>query len=110
MNEAVALDSDAINFDLQQVDCMIAVMLKILDGKCKMEPRAQAMAGAVYRRMDKDSSELFDLDIFQFIGQVQQQPDPLSLKQVHALRLYAEASIPKSVMKAFKQELWRLMA
>lgn len=96
-------------FDAEHLDCMTAVMLKILDNKCQMKRDTQQLFIDIYRAMDKHESNLFDLGIHSFIQQVFKHPDPLSLRHIHELRLYAESAIEKPVMKAFKNSYSFLM-
>jgi hypothetical protein len=97
------------NFNLQQVDCLIALMLKILDGKCKMDADTQTSVQLIYQQAHRHRSHLFDERIHGFIANVCHEPAPLSLRQVHELRRYAEDVIPRTVMKGFKQYLWANM-
>jgi hypothetical protein len=113
---AIPSDSKAItawamqqNFNTQQIDCMTAVMLKILDKKCQMSADVQQLFIDIYQVIEKNESDIFDLEIHSFINQVLRYPDPLSLRHIHELRLYAESAIEKSVMKAFKQSYSFLM-
>jgi hypothetical protein len=96
-------------FDAQHLDCMTAVMLKILDKKCQMNADTQQIFIDVYRLIEKKESNIFDLGIHGFIDQVFKNPDQLSLMRIHELRLFAESAIDKSVMKAFKQSYSFLM-
>jgi hypothetical protein len=97
------------NFDAQHIDCMTAVMLKILDNKCQMNAEIQQLFIDIYRVIEKNESNIFDLEIHNFINQVFKHPDPLSLRHIHELRLYAESTIEKSIMKEFKQSYSFLM-
>lgn len=97
------------DFNLQQVDCLVAIMLKILDGKCKMDPATQLAVRSVYLNAHRQRSHLFDTAIHDFIASCFSAPDPLSFKHVHELRVFAESAIHKSVMKGFKQWLWTNM-
>ena len=93
-------------FNLQQVHCLIAIMLKILDGKCRMDAETQYCVQIIYRNAHRGRSHLFSTDIHRFIEQTLQQADSLSLGFVRELRLYAESAIAKTRMKRFKQYLW----
>ena len=106
-----AIEDWAAGLDLapQQVDCLISLMLKILDGKCQMDADSQASLRIVYRQAHNQSSQLFDPAIHDFIERVTWQPDLVSLRHVHELRLYAESAIARPVMKRFKQFLWAEM-
>lgn len=92
-----------IQLNAEQLDCLTAVMLKILDNKCQMGSDVQQRFIDIYRTIEKNKSEIFDVAIHRFIQRVFDEPDILSLRHVHELRLYAEATIEKPVMKAFKQ-------
>lgn len=97
------------SFDAQAIDCMTAVMLKILDEKCQMNPATQRLFIDIYCAIEKKDSLIFDLAIHPFVEKVLNEPDALSLRHVHELRLFAESSIAKPVMKAFKQSFSFLM-
>ena len=90
-------------FDAQTLDCLTAVMLKILDEKCQMNSETQQLFIDIYRAVQKKDSLIFDLAIHPFIEQVLDAPDALALRHVHELRMFAESAIDKAVMKAFKQ-------
>lgn len=107
--DAIAAWAAAADFNLQQVDCLTTLMLKILDGKCKMDEDTQTSARVIYEQAHRNRSHLFDPNIHALIQQVFDRPDLLSLRYVHELRQYAESAIPKSVMKGFKQYLWENM-
>ena len=93
-------------FDAQQLDCLTAIMLKILDHKCKMDVEVQQLAIDLYRQADKRASLLFDMAIHPFIEKVLVEPDIVSLKHVHEMRLFVESAIPRMVMKQFKRDLF----
>ena len=97
------------HFNLQQVDCLIAIMLKILDGKCKMDEVTQYSVQIIYSQAHQQRSHLFDPAIHTLIEQSLEDMDRLMAKRVHQLRLFAESAIPKPVMKGFKQHLWANM-
>lgn len=97
------------DFNLSQVDCLITIMLKILDGKCKMDQQIQLNVWLVYQQAHQGRSRVFDPAIHGLIADMYQQPDPLSRKHIHELRCFAETEIPKTTMKGFKQWLWAVM-
>jgi hypothetical protein len=89
-----------------QVDCTTAVVLKILDNKCKMLPGEKAAVMAVYDVVKNLPAELFDAQAHETITRARALPD-ISLAEpvaqaIHLLRVDAEAHIPKPVMKAYK--------
>jgi hypothetical protein len=88
-----------------QVDCVTAVMLKILDHKCKMPPEEQMALMAIYSVVKERQGQLFDHSIHAEIAQALQLGGCAGYERIHELRLFAEATIPKPVMKHFKRYL-----
>jgi hypothetical protein len=88
-----------------QLDCTTAVMLKILDHKCKMTYEAQEALIAIYQVVKDREADLFGVEVHALIAQAEQQPTLAVVEQIHALRVAAEQRIPKPVMKAYKQFL-----
>ena len=93
------------SFDATQVDCTIAVVLKILDNKCKMHEGEKTAVMHVYDVVKDNSGKLFDDDTHRCIEQSRQGGSDLVANKIHELRVYAEANIPKPVMKAYKAVL-----
>lgn len=89
--------------DPLQIDCVTAVMLKILDNKCKMNSEEQIALMAVYSVVKQRNGLLFDDSIHKAIAYAMQYGDLASSEQIHELRLHAEQEIPKPVMKHFKR-------
>ena len=90
-------------FTPQEVDCTTAVVLKILDGKCKMRPGEMAAVIAVYEVVRDQPAPLFDTGAHRLIDAAcRGEPDDAA---IHTLRCYAEEQIPKPVMKAYKAVL-----
>lgn len=90
-----------------EVDCTTAVVLKILDNKCKMLPGEKAAVLAVYDALYERSFELFDGQSHELILEArrlmgQGESDKGVAHAIHQLRINAEARIPKSTMKAYK--------
>ena len=88
-----------------QLDCITAIMLKILDGKCKMEARQQSLLAVIYTATRRTRGELFNESHHAVIQAAMLRHPLISSMSIHKLRLYAEAEIPKPVMKAFKHFL-----
>lgn len=88
-------------FDATQVDCTTAVVLKILDNKCKMLPGEMAAVLCIYDVVRQHPGKVFDDLAHQIIAQARNQPEE-TRERIHTLRLYAEANIPKPVMKTYK--------
>jgi hypothetical protein len=97
----------AVNAPLDplQVDCVTALMLKILDHKCKMPPEEQIALMAVYSVVKDRECLLFGEDIHMAIDAAMDAAQGACNERIHELRLEAEAMIPKPVMKYFKRYL-----
>lgn len=91
----------------EQLDCVTAVALKILDRKCKMPADEQEAMLAIYDLLHPSPAKHFDDSVHRAIDAAMQQEqfDPITAETIHRLRLHAEALIPKPVMKAFKARL-----
>ena len=89
-------------FTPEQVDCTTAVVLKILDNKCKMLPGEKLAVMAVYDAVRHLGAPLFDRAVHDAIRAARQEPGTLTLEAIHPLRVHAEAAIPKPVMKRYK--------
>ncbi len=83
-----------------QADCTTAVVLKILDNKCKMLPGEKFAVMAIYDVVSHLSS--FDSSVHGEISKACLQPALLASDAIHQFRLHAEAVIPKAVMKQYK--------
>jgi len=89
-------------FTPEQVDCTTAVVLKILDNKCKMLPGEKLAVMAIYDIVRHLAAPLFDPTVHDAIRAARQQPGTQMLAAIHPLRVQAEAAIPKPVMKRYK--------
>lgn len=91
----------------EELDCVTAVVLKVLDRKCKMPADEQEAMLAIYDLLHPTPAILFDEGVHSTIDSALQRSEiPPSLQQeIHRLRLEAEARIPKPVMKRFKAKL-----
>ena len=94
--------AQTIRFDAMQVDCTTTVVLKILDNKCKMLPGEKAAVMCIYDVVKLQVGKLFDEATHDTINQARTQSDEATQEKIHELRVYAEANIPKPVMKAYK--------
>lgn len=99
--------AESSDLDAEQLDCVTAVALKILDRKCKMPADEQEAMLAIYDLLHPTPARHFDDSVHQAIESAlqQEQLDPVTADAIHRLRLHAEAVIPKPVMKAFKARL-----
>ncbi len=92
-------------FDTTQVDCTTAIVLKILDNKCKMLPGEMVAVMCIYDVVKLQTGTLFDAAAHDTITWARTRTDAAIQIQIHDLRLYAEANIPKPAMKAYKAVL-----
>lgn len=92
-------------FSSIEVDCTTTVVLKILDGKCKMLPGEKAAIMEIYDVVQNETGVLFDSEALETIEKARQEPNDSTMQRIHELRLYAEANIPKPMMKKYKAML-----
>ena len=97
--------AQATTFDTIEVDCTTTVVLKILDNKCKMLPGEKAAIMAIYDVVRPQAGILFDAAALQAIEEARFRPTEAIMQTIHELRVYAEANIPKPVMKRYKAML-----
>ena len=87
------------------LDCVAAIMLKILDGKCKMGEAEKTALTAVYDVVKTRPGLSLGDDVHALIAQARQGTPPALAEAIHAWRVRAETEIPKPVMKGFKHLL-----
>ncbi len=107
---------------LEQVDCATTVMLKVLDGKCKMPRHEKVRMTWLYDAVKHQPGELLGSDTHQLIvrarhclylanmqAQASELPretlaelDPALTLEVYERRLLAETRLSRPVMKEFK--------
>lgn len=93
------------HFNDEEIDCTTAVVLKILDGKCKMAEGEKRAIIEIYKIKKTNGGILFGDSVHTLIQQaLQQSVIPLS-KSIHELRVEAEKKIPKPSMKRYKAML-----
>jgi len=88
-------------------DCITAVVLKVLDAKCKMPAAQQEAILAIYDTVERDRDGPLGTEIHHAIDQARsdtRMAAPLR-EQIHQFRLEAETLIAKPTMKAFKARL-----
>ncbi len=84
------------------VDCAITVMLKILDGKCKMNAEEKMVMTALYQQVKNFPSQLFGEQYHQLITNANNGLDEAMKMQIYEQRLLAETMLSRPVMKEFK--------
>ena len=89
----------------EHVDCATAVMLKILDGKCKMDAAEKPVMAALYDAAKDLPGARLGPDSHAMIRAAKGSDDPALLAQVYEARVLAETRISRPVMKGFKAML-----
>lgn len=105
MIHPAALWSKEAGFSPSDVDCTFTVMLKILDGKCKMDASEQAALIAIFDTVKYLPRDRLDESILQAIELARPTPTDNIKDKIHKLRVYAESVVPKSTMKEYKKML-----
>ncbi|MEM0910550.1 MAG: hypothetical protein AAGJ37_06215 [Pseudomonadota bacterium] len=94
--------------NLAEIDCVTAVMLKILDGKCKMNENESRIMTALYdATKDKKGAHLNNEYHAMIATARNSMPNCKSslIEQIYEKRVLAETQISRPVMKAFKARL-----
>jgi len=84
------------------VDCATAVMLKILDGKCKMDADEKIVMTALYNAVKHQVGDLLSADIHTLIAQSHNHLNEEQRLHIYEKRVLAESMISRPIMKAFK--------
>lgn len=103
--QPAALWARATVFEPVQLDCVAAIMLKILDAKCKMGAADRAALIAVYDVVKDRPGQGLGAEVHDLIAAARAGSDRVLAESIHDWRQRAEARIPKPTMKAFKQFL-----
>jgi len=88
-----------------EVDCAIAVMLKILDGKCRMDEEEKRVMALLYDAVREQCGQLLGDDMHGLIAQATQAADEVLRAFIYEKRVLAETMISRPVMKAFKARI-----
>ena len=92
-----------------ECDCITAVMLKILDGKCKMPTHEKIIMEALYRATKHLPGLHLQGEFHQFISDFLDADrtgiDEASILAIYERRVLAETRISRPVMKKFKARL-----
>ncbi len=99
------LDGYALN--PEQVDCAITVMLKILDGKCKMSSEDKAVMAVLYHGVKHQPGIRFGLPEHELIAEALAMSSEALREQIYERRVLAETMLSRPVMKAFKAMIRR---
>jgi hypothetical protein len=85
------------------VDCATAVMLKILDGKCKMDAEEKVVMALLYDEVKHLPGAILGEDIHALIETARHSHEDDEIREfVYEKRVLAETMISRPVMKGFK--------
>lgn len=87
------------------VDCATAVMLKIIDGKCKMAESEKRTMAELYDAVKARPGVHLGADIHALIARTRGGTDEATRLHVYEKRVLAETMIARPTMKAFKAML-----
>jgi hypothetical protein len=85
-----------------QVDCITAIMLKILDGKCKMDAAEKQAVAAIYHAIQPRPGQLLNPAVHALIARALARLDEHLVEEIYEQRVLAETMISRPVMKGFK--------
>lgn len=91
-----------------EIDCAVTVMLKIIDGKCKMAEQEKIVMAALYDAVKSLHHTLLEPAVHTLIASARDSGDEAVKLQVYEQRLLAETMISRPVMKAFKGRIRQL--
>lgn len=98
----VAAWAAAAPLSASDVDCATTVMLKILDGKCKMAEREKHIMAWLYDALLGRPGQRFGQAEHALIAQARAGMDEALCQTVYERRVLAETTLSRPVMKTFK--------
>lgn len=88
------------------VDCAVTLMLKIIDGKCKMDAPEKAAMGVIYDVVRGRPCGRLDPSLHDLIAATRDgRADEAARLAVYEQRVLAETMVSRPVMKAYKARL-----
>ena len=84
------------------IDCVTTVMLKILDGKCKMNEHEKTVMTLLYEQVKHYPGQLLSSDLHLLIANSGDYLNDANKMLIYEHRLLAETMISRPVMKSFK--------
>lgn len=105
--QAIAQWAKQTLVDPVHIDCTTTVMLKILDGKCKMNEDDKTVIAILYDVAKDRSGKQFGEDYHILIEQARSGMDEAMVMFIYEKRLLAETTLSRPVMKAYKAWLRR---
>lgn len=88
-----------------EIDCVIALMLKILDGKCRMNTQDKTLIAQLYQHCQEREGQHLGGPQHALIAQGLTRRTPALIEQIYEQRVLAETMISRPVMKGFKARL-----
>jgi len=88
-----------------EVDCAVTLMLKIIDGKCKMDEADKAAMATLYDQVLERPGERLEPSLRGLIAETRGGLDEARRMEVYEQRLLAETIVSRPVMKAWKARL-----
>lgn len=88
-----------------EVDCTTTIMLKILDGKCKMAQEDKIVIAALYHAIKHLPGLILSKDLHHSIADAMLEINETVKMQLYENRLLAETMISRPVMKQFKARI-----
>lgn len=87
-----------------QIDCVTTVMLKILDGKCKMRSEEKSVMALLYDQIKNKQGQFLTTETHVLIADARNrcEEDEALKMLIYEKRLLAETTISRPVMKQFK--------
>lgn len=98
----VAAWAQAQPLSASDIDCIAAVMLKILDGKCKMSALEKQLMAQLYAAVKGRPGLRLDDAVHDLIAAGNEDAGEAMKNRIYELRVLAETAISRPVMKAFK--------
>ncbi len=87
------------------VDCATAVMLKVLDGKCRMSEEEMRVMTLLYDAVKERPGALLDGDMHALITAARESADEEMRNHIYEKRVLAESTLSRLMMKSFKTML-----
>ena len=107
VSQSAAAWADQRAFEPIDIDCATTLMLKILDGKCKMNTEEKKVMAVIYDGVKHKPGKLLDPRVHQLIALARIELNEQIIEKIYEQRLYAEQMISRPVMKAYKAMLRR---
>ena len=98
----IALWAENQLVDPVHIDCTVTVMLKILDGKCKMNERDKQVISILYDTVKHRPGKQMGDEYHALIAAARRAMDDAMVLFIYEKRLLAETMISRPVMKAYK--------